>query len=206
MEQKQFNDIIKRLECVCVKTDFDNPYKKAEYANVLIDLDYELMDNAIDHFILHGIQTSNGINRSFLPAPGELLDIYNELKKIQNYNNNLSNNEFCHVCENHGYILHDKKIDYLSDNKKKYISQMTLYCTECEKGTEFKYDGKQSKVKSLNYSEPISKYYDVEQLKAANMFKKRGPCECPDAERAQIIKTLGPNVFRILNGGGVKSA
>lgn len=123
---------------------------------------FKVMRNFSDEVIQEAIDNLIKTNK-FCPKPAELQAECKKLEDIEKNNKRLlTNQEYCYVCNNLGFVYYDT-----SEGKK------SLYCTECEKGQKEKYDGRQCKIKSDYYNEPVTKYFDIEQLRSQNMFSKK---------------------------------
>jgi excinuclease UvrABC ATPase subunit len=172
VESSKIYKILDRLECVFLNTPLSKPGAKQEYVKFFFTCDYDVAEKTIDKIILDGTK--------FFPTISEINALYKNMEAIE-----LSNKKFnadgniCMVCNGDGFIVHKiKTIDYV------------LYCTECEKGRDFKYDGRNNSknAKSIYYTEPVTKFYDVNQLTAENSFKDRQPIKAPEYIRKLLDK------------------
>jgi hypothetical protein len=149
----------------------DYPEVRNNYTKIMSEFADAIVQECIDNLIKVC---------KYCPKPAEVYEECKRLEKIDNDNRALlGNQDYCYVCDNTGVVCHRTK-----------ECDISLYCTECEKGQENKYDGRQCKKKSDYYISPVTKYYDIEELKARNMFnaKNKGvPVPMPDT----IRKLLG---------------
>ncbi|MCX8132109.1 MAG: hypothetical protein N3I35_18670 [Clostridia bacterium] len=163
MEGLEAVRILKRLESLWIKCPFEErPGQKEEYAQFLLKYDYKTMDKAID---------ISATQAKFFPTLAELTEAYiSAQEQIRSNRESQSEQQMCYVCMNKGFISHKINVYEMADGRKAPLEYI-LYCTECEKGETFKYDGRNCKDHKTNYiTEPVNKYFDIESLKAKNIF------------------------------------
>jgi len=150
---------------------------RKEYIKIFTEFEFDIAQQALDN-----IYRTHKYNSCPVPA-----DIYDECKKamLQNKHNTAVDNkelDMCYVCRGKGYIIHTKII-----NETPY--QYVLHCTECKAGALAKYDGRRCKRKSEYYTEPVTKYYDVEELKTQNIFSaNKGVVPMPDYVKRKLME------------------
>ena len=152
----------------------DNKFAYEEYIKLIMTFDTGLIGETIDVLFK---------KTSFFPSIAEISETYEQVLTASRENKKFTESpDMCYVCMNEGFIIH-----------KKDGMEYVLYCTECE--NSYKYDGTEIKNhKSKYYSEPVTKYYDTEALRAENMFKPRGKIvPMPDNVR-HLIKRLTQKV------------
>lgn len=159
------------------------PQVRKNYTQIMVNYEDGIVMEAIDNIIK---------GNKFCPKPAELYEELQKLSKIQKDNNRLLNSqEYCYVCENTGIVtLRTTEYDKV------------LYCTECEKGKEQAYDGRTCKQKSDYYIEPVTKYYNIDELKSRNMFDKKNPGQpvpMPETVR-QMLRKMGMNHKTLVKG------
>jgi len=171
MNEELAKAYLKTLSFQYNEKGLDYPEVRNNYIKIITEFDDEVVSECIDNLIKVC---------KFCPKPA---DIYEECKKLEKIDNDnralISNQDFCWCCMNEGLIEHrTPEADY------------ALYCTECEKGQKQKYDGRQCQKKTDYYVSPVTKYYDVEELKARNMFSAKSnsgnPVPMPDTVKKQI--------------------
>lgn len=167
--------IIHRLDAAFTYTQkLDENYVRDEYIKTLESVSSADCNEVLDNMIMS--------NRKELALPGELLEACRIIEAERKVNQKVIEPDgTCYVCENKGFVLHENQ----------YHCEYVLYCTECEKGKEFQYDGRQLKKDKTDYFiEPVTKYFDIEELKAKNMFKSHKIAPCPE-ELKQQLKKIG---------------
>ncbi|MEN8905042.1 MAG: hypothetical protein ABF289_03690 [Clostridiales bacterium] len=105
---------------------------------------------------------SNYLYLNNMPTLPQFLALYNRHTHKSSDKKN-PNTYYCYVCNNKGYDILRK---FEKVNDKTYIYDYALHCDCCKKGEE-------EKVKSSSvYSEPIGKYFNVDELAAKNRARK----------------------------------
>jgi hypothetical protein len=140
---------LKTLYFVYNQASLERPETRDFYVRIIMEFDESVVQTGIDNIIR---------SSKFCPKPAELLD---EFKRLQGNSQKTVNKEYCPVCDNTGIITHRTE-----------AGDFALYCTECAKGLSQKYDGRRCKPSTDYYTPPVTKYYDVEKLKAKNIFEK----------------------------------
>lgn len=169
---------VKRLNCLYEKTgSFDNSERREEYIKAFLPLDNEDLESTIDVL---------SINNKFCPSIAGIYELYKEIESNHKQNKAFIQQEStCYVCMNDGFIIN-------RNNKDDTI--WIYYCTECEKGQSFKYQGKECKNHKSKYTiNPITELFDqqsIEHIKSENMFKNRNPSKMPENVRQEIQKAV----------------
>lgn len=141
---------------------------REQYIKVLVNYEELIVQKAIDNLIM---------TTKYLPSIPELIEMLRNVEKLQRVVRVESN--ICLVCLGEGFILHNT---------------YPLYCTECEKGKEYMYDGQNNGTdkagkpsqspKSEYYIEPATKYFDIQELKGQNAYRnERRVVPMPDNVR-----------------------
>lgn len=156
MTREEALSLIKKLTAIFINSKFDDddigPIKRQEYINFFADMDYSTTSRAIDKIIK---------GSKFCPTPSEIFELYTAIKKSEESRKGIDRPvKDCPICKGRGYLIQDR-----AEGDKSY--EYILYCTECSAGDQWKYDGQKVKEnKSLFYVEPVTKFYDLKQLKA----------------------------------------
>ena len=146
---------------------------REQYSKVLVNYEELIAQKAIDNLIM---------TTKYLPSIPELIEMLRNVEKLQRVTRVESN--ICLVCLGEGFILHNS---------------YPLYCTECDKGKEYMYNGQDNGTdkagkpsnnpKSDYYIEPVTKYYDIQELKGQNAYRnERRVVPMPDNVRKLLKK------------------
>lgn len=168
------SNIVKRLEATMNSKYIDS----SEFMGTLFVLDGAIASKTVNAIQKNGIlQGSEKVFR--LPSVPQFLDIYNSMLEKR------ESKKDCLVCGGTGGGMITQEVDGI-----KY--EFALHCDEC--GTAYV-------SKDGYYTEPISKYFDIENIKAQNAFRDRTPKPMPDYCRNEF-KRLKLNINAILNPKG----
>jgi hypothetical protein len=174
MNKSEISSVIKKLEATMNVKYIDS----SEFAKKLSNLNYQRAILAVEHIQKNGI-LNYGEKVFKLPSIPQFLDIYNSLQS-----NDIKKND-CIVCGGTGGGVHSQVI-----NDIKY--EFALHCDEC--GTAYI-------SKDGYYTEPISKYYDIDNIKAQNAFRDKNKKPIPDYIK-DLCRKLKLNINAILNPKG----
>lgn len=143
VNRKQALELIKRLAGLYPNGPLTNDYAREEYVKEFFRMDFDLATIAVNESIK--------ICR-FCPSIAEIRGIY--LERLSDANKNKKIDGQCNVCKNSGVIL-VKKDEYTYGT----------YCTECERGQTFNYNGRNcTERKSEYYCAPITQYCKSEEV------------------------------------------
>lgn len=202
MEQSEFNKIKMRFEALYFVPWNDN-FKQPviEWGKYLSQLDYSIANETIDRGIMQGYIDGKGNTNTKMPTIPEFNNLYLQIKKNIDESELEKETGYCLVCDNKGYIPHTKIEEYetISGKKVKISRDYILYCTECQRGEQYKHDGRNNKDRKTKYfTEPVTKYYSIDQLKAENSFRNRKVIRMPDYV-LKVAKEHGIDIRRIMN-------
>jgi hypothetical protein len=157
MDKKQARVLLDKITGSWARTV--NQEMRDVYGNFLMELDYDITTSTIARLQM---------TSKFLPSMAEIKKEYNIFKKP--FEEEVSTNVECWCCMDFGLITYDKKI-YI--RTAVYYNEYTLYCDQCEKGNEERYDGRKIKKSrpSPYHMEPLSKYIDPADLITSNSMQ-----------------------------------
>jgi hypothetical protein len=159
MTNKQSCAMVDRLRAIFPNGErfFADKQRLVEYSQEFAQMEYAFCEKAI-----------NSLKRklAFMPSIAELWQEYEAVNP--RVTQNIENSEPCHVCSNNGFVVIIKK---MANGDKTLEYPTILHCDKCQKGQEYRYDGREvTKNKSKYFVEPISQYYDTHMLEAKRVF------------------------------------
>lgn len=175
MNQIEAKEYLKLIDSVFKGGNLtENKLAKEEYLKVLGTIDMDLMQQVFDDLAK---------KYKFFPSISEIYEVYNEIKTEKREREKIIQPDTtCYSCENRGFVIY----------KNQYNCEYVLYCTECDKGKEYAYQGKNNSqrynAKTDYFVEPVTKYFDIEELNAKNMFKNHNIVSCPTELKQQLRK------------------
>lgn len=204
MEQSEFNKIKMRFEAL-YWVPWNESFKQPviEWGKYLSQLDYSIANETIDRGILQGYPDGKGNINTKMPSIPEYNALYLKIKRDLTESEPARELSYCPVCEGKGFIPHTKAEEYETVSGKIVVicREYILYCTECTKGDNYKYDERNNSERKTKYIiEPVTKYYSIDQLKAENSFKNRKAIRMPDYVLKEA-KKHGIDIRRIMNVG-----
>lgn len=191
MERQQAVDLIRILASVYIQMPFEQEQTREEYVKFFLPLNYNQSLQTVEKCKL---------NYKYCPA---ISDLYETYKAVGVEIRESMPTENCTICNGLGYIVHTKmeQFETASGKKIQYPYQYALYCTECTKGEQFKYNGREVKShKSDNYTEPVDKYYNLDDLRAGNAFAVKKVIPIPQYVIDEAFKH-GMDIRRIIRAG-----
>lgn len=190
MDKESATGLLLMLSMYYHDKSFENKVKRDAWIKNLMELEYMPAQNAIDTIIK--------THTTFMPVFADIYQEYqNEYKETK-----AKITTDCPYCKGLGYIVHTKKTEYETNNgDKKYLyHQYPLYCTECQQGEQYKYNGRESKNHKTDYIiEPITKYYNLDDLVDKNWTDGKA-IPAPDYVR-EVFRKHGMNINRIIRAG-----
>lgn len=174
MNKSEISSIIRKLELTMNAKYIDS----SEFAKALGNIEYSRALKTVESIQKNGI-LERGEKIFRLPSIPQFLDICKAAQEKR------ESKKDCYVCGGTGGGMIVEEVDGI-----RY--EFALHCDEC--GTAYV-------SKDGYYTEPISKYYDIENIKAQNAFKDKTLKPIPDYIK-DLCRKLKLNINAILNPKG----
>jgi hypothetical protein len=172
MKVSEIQKIISRLKSAFTFNKFDDDDVTEEYQRFLAKYDFQQINSIINALVELDSQRVPPIS-VFIKSAKESIS----LSRLD-----VTNPEYCAICNNEGFILFTEKTD---GGSYQYI----LHCI-CPVGKAQAYDGRNCKTNKSTYRVPcVTEYFDdfvIEQMKVSNLKKHK----MTDTERQEIKEKL----------------
>jgi hypothetical protein len=118
-------------------------------------------------------------HQTYMPTVPEFITLYNKYKPSEH---RVENKNLCLICMNKGIVMMEMVKEYSERQKLKY--EYSLHCI-CEKGKAQAVDYT-NKAGERYYTEPVTNYFDINELKANNKRKLEKKKEISDGQKQKI--------------------
>jgi hypothetical protein len=141
-------------------TNFYNKKLYDEQVTIWIN-ELKPLDEIISQKAAENLKT-NILYTNLMPTIPQFLTLYKSLSKLTAIKT-IKEQDYCYVCNNKGFVM---MRTFNTNNNVTYVYDFPLHCDCCEKGKL-----EETRTNTV-HSEPISMYYDINELANSNRIKR----------------------------------
>jgi len=194
MVETQAERLIERIKDACSFNKFDEPGIYAAYLRTFVKYDYGKMEKAIDAAIED--------DSKHVPPISAFMKKYKEIINSPKDMANISNDEYCAVCDDKGFVMMKEKHPEATYNGEPVVYEYVLYCPFCAVGRAQAYDGRNisdTKHRSPYRVPPLTEYFGDEGIAA--MREENLKRRAKKTERTRPVKKELQAVGKSVPGG-----